>query len=211
MGPSHAGLFCVDDAGDWWMTLMGISLAGRNKTVTEWAPLRIGCACEAEERAVRLNGGEAAHPPTRNARSAAMISGPTSSMSPSRRSRAGDWSPSCSAGWVVKKEESEDELLAADLERLLAPCEVEALAESQHEALDVRQQRRFQVALLRALGELHEIQNYWISHDALHRFRVVRLQSLLEVGDRRSLALMQACGDVSLIFLGVHDLLHVCA
>jgi hypothetical protein len=55
---------------------------------------RIGRTGEPEERPVRLDDGEAAHPPTRNARSAAMISGPTSSMSPSRSSRAGDRSSS---------------------------------------------------------------------------------------------------------------------
>ncbi len=50
------------------------------------------------------------------------------------------------ASGVVEEEEVEDELLAADLERFLAPREVEALAQCQHEPLDVFQQHGFQVA-----------------------------------------------------------------
>lgn len=47
-------------------------------------------------RPVGLNGRDSGtHPPTRNARSAAMTTGPTSSRSPSRISRAGERSSSC--------------------------------------------------------------------------------------------------------------------
>jgi hypothetical protein len=88
-----------------------------------------------------------------------------------------------------------DELLATDPERLLAPGEVEALPQGQHEALDVIQQRRFQVALAGAIAEPHEVQDNGISRDALHRLRVTGLERVLEVRDRRTLALVQAAGD----------------
>jgi hypothetical protein len=99
------------------------------------------------------------------------------------------------AGRVVEEEEIEDELLAADLERLLTSSEVEALAQGQHEALDVLQQRRFQVALLGTVSELHEVQDHGITHDPLHSLGITGLQSLLEVRDRRTLTLVQATRD----------------
>jgi hypothetical protein len=47
-------------------------------------------------------------------------------------------------------------------------------------------------------SSLDEVQDHGIAGDPLHRLGVVCLQSLLEVGDRRALALVQAVCDCRL-------------
>ncbi len=59
----------------------------------------------------------------------------------------------------------------------------------------IGQQRRFEIALLGAIGELHEVKNHRISGDPLHRLNVSCIQRSLEVGDRCALALVKTTRD----------------